>query len=181
MKKSGDEKFRARFVAGMRRAASGVAIVTSGEDGATVNAFSAVTADPPAVMVCLHNGGRTRRTLAARRMFSVNVLSRRHARLADLFAGRTGRAGGAEKNGAAVRDRNGRWTGWAVSKSTGARILKGAAARFDCRLARKMVYGSHTIFIGEVLEATSGKSPPLAYANRRFCKVSPLNGAEGRA
>ena len=162
-----ESDFRERFVAGMRRAASGVAIVTCGEDGATVSAFSPVTADPPAVMVCLHNGGRTRQAVASRRLFSVNVLARRHAPLADVFAGRA--------SGEKFAD--GRW---GVSANTGAKILKGAAARFDCRLARRMVFGTHTIFVGVVMDMDSGKSPPLAYANRQFCKVSPLGG-NGRA
>lgn len=161
-------EFRRRFVAGMRRAASGVAIVTCGEDGATVSAFSPVTADPPAVMVCLHNRGRTRKAVAARRLFSVNVLARRHAPLADIFAGRAPGEKFAEGR-------------WAVSENTGAKILKGAVARFDCRLARRMVFGAHTIFVGEVLDMKSGNGPPLAYSNRRFCKVSPLDGADGRA
>ena len=89
MRQESSADFRERFVAGMRRAASGVAIVTCGEHGATVSAFSSVTDDPPAVMVCLHNSGRTRRAVASRRLFSVNLLASRHAPLADIFAGRT--------------------------------------------------------------------------------------------
>ena len=163
MSQESNADFRERFVAGMRRAASGVAIVTCGEVGATVSAFSSVTDSPPAVMICLHNSGRTRQAVASRRLFSVNLLARRHAPLADIFAGRAS----GEKFASGQ---------WAVSENTGAKVLKGAAARFDCRLARRMVFGTHTIFVGEVLDLTSGKSPPLAYANRRFCKVSPLSG-----
>ena len=168
MRQEQNTDLRERFVAGMRRAASGVAIVTCGDVGATVSAFSSVTDSPPAVMICLHNSGRTRRAVASRRLFSVNLLASRHAPLADIFAGR------------AVGEKfaDGQWI---VSESTGAKVLKGAAARFDCRLARRMVYGTHTIFVGEVLDMTSGKSPPLAYANRKFCKVSPLDGKGARA
>ena len=168
MRQESSADFRERFVAGMRRAASGVAIVTCGEHGATVSAFSSVTDNPPSVMVCLHNSGRTRRAVASRRLFSVNLLASRHAPLADIFAGRT--------RGEKFADGE-----WSVSENTGAKVLKGAAARIDCRLAKRMVFGTHTIFVGEVLEMTSGKSPPLAYANRQFCKVSPLkNGAAKR-
>ena len=50
------------FIKGMRQVASSVAVVTTlgahGRHGATVSAFSSVSADPPQLLVCLRSASR---------------------------------------------------------------------------------------------------------------------------
>jgi Flavin reductase like domain len=54
--------------------------------------------------------------------------------------------------------------------ATGAPLLTGAAARFDC-VASMVEAGSHTIVIGDVLAAETGSTPPLAYTGGDYAWV----------
>ena len=83
---------RDAFVRSMRRVASSVAVVATdgpaGCHGATVSAFSSVSADPPMILVCLRTGSRIAEAVAANGNLCVNVLPHDRPDLANRFAGR---------------------------------------------------------------------------------------------
>lgn len=155
---------RDRFIAGMRQAASGVTVVTTdgpgGRQGATVSAMCSVSADPPALLVCIYGQGRTAAAIAENGVFCVNLLAEAQQPLAEIFAGRVE----TEPFGA------GSWQ----QLATGAPVLGDAMAAFDCRVAQVFEHGTHCIFVGSVAEVRVGDGRPLVYADRSFRRTLPL-------
>jgi flavin reductase (DIM6/NTAB) family NADH-FMN oxidoreductase RutF len=154
------------FVGAMRNAATGVNIVTTdgaaGRFGVTVSAFSSVSAEPPLVLVCINRKSPLAAAICANGCFGVNVLSSDQRDLAASFAGYP--SSGVPYDFGTTR--------WEESVS-GAPVLAGAVAGFDCVLATSHNAGSHRIFIGRVVGATSQSARPLLYTNReygRFCR-----------
>jgi flavin reductase (DIM6/NTAB) family NADH-FMN oxidoreductase RutF len=142
----------------MKRFATGVTIVTTAHDGAihgfTVNAFASVTADPPTVLVCVNKTARAHPLIAESGAFCVNILGLEQRGIAEKFTtsepqerfqGLTHRAG-----------------------PTGSPIIDGVLAYVDCQVDSEMTAGTHTIFIGKVLEAGDREGPPLGYYDRAF-------------
>ena len=59
--------------------------------------------------------------------------------------------------------------------ASGAPLLQGAAAVFECANRSQYVEGDHTIFVGEVLHCThQGGSSPLLYHGGMFYTEHPL-------
>src|SRR5215203_4266655 len=76
-----------------RRWASGVVVVTTvdgvgGFRGATVSAFTAVSLEPPLVLVCLDRSGRMSGMVPEAGIFAVSILESNQEFLAERFAGR---------------------------------------------------------------------------------------------
>ena len=71
---------------------------------------------------------------------------------------------------------NDRWAGVAHQPwRSGAPLLAGAAAVFECRNRSQYVEGDHTIFVGEVLHCThQPHSSPLLYHGGMFYTEHPL-------
>lgn len=154
----------AAFVEGMRGAVTGVNIVTTdgaaGRFGITVSAFSSVSAEPPMVLVCINRSSPVSDALAANQCFAVNVLSTSQQSLADTFAGSPDSSTPYDFGAA-------RWN----ASTTGAPVLSGAVAGFDCALATTVDVGTHRIFIGRVVDVATATKSPLLYSNRRYGRV----------
>jgi flavin reductase (DIM6/NTAB) family NADH-FMN oxidoreductase RutF len=132
----------------MRRFASGVCIVASGEGdercGMTVSAFTSVSAEPPMILVCLNRSSTAHGCITAQERFSVNILGAQQEEEAMLFAGARGIHG---------PDRfDETW----VQHETGAPVLTTAHHSIVCATESQHVSGSHTVLIGRVIAATSG-------------------------
>lgn len=144
------EKLRDAF----SRWASGVAVlaVSDGEeiDAITVSAFSAVSLDPPLVMVCLSEQSSTLCMLLEEGRFTVNLLAKDQQRMASAVAQRL----------------PGCLTG---IRTEGDPVLEGALATFVCRLWGAYPGGDHRILVGEVERVEIGAdAPPLLYYNRDY-------------
>ena len=154
----------AAFIEGMRGAVTGVNIVTTdgaaGRFGITVSAFSSVSAEPPMVLVCINRSSPVSEALAVNGRFAVNVLSTSQQSLADTFAGRP-------DSSAPYDFGTARWN----ASATGAPILSGAVAGFDCALATTVDAGTHRIFIGTVVGVATAARDPLLYSNRTYGRV----------
>jgi len=161
------ERLREAFIGAMGRVVSSVTIVATDGDagrfGVTVSAMSSVSADPPLILACINRRSPACRAIAENRVFSVNVLSTEQRGVAQTFAGRSP-TGAPFDFGCAE---------WLVQYS-GAPILEGAVAAFDCRLLIFYDAGSHRIFIGEVIEAFAGPGEPLLYGNRGYARAGRL-------
>ena len=153
---------REEFIAAMRGVAASVAVVTTdgeaGRAGATVSAFSSVSADPPTVLVCLFAESRIARAVQANGRFCVNVLPEDSPWLADRFAGR---------HDAEVADR------FDGVECSGEVPLIGGATGFCCDVQQVMRSGSHLIVIGHVAEVCQGDIAPLAYRAGQYHRVIP--------
>lgn len=143
-----------RFKAACARWTTGVTIVTarSGEKvhGMTVSAFSEVSLDPPLVLVCAEKTTNTLPFIEEGRVFAVNVLSVGQEALSNKFASK--------------KDEWHRFDDLAwVTAETGAPILPGTLAVFDCRVVAAHEAGDHVIYLGEVewVRIDEGREPLL--------------------
>src|SRR5688572_31300213 len=113
----------------MRKAASTVCVVTTdgtaGRFGVTVSAMTAVTADPPAVLVCVNNGNFVIPAVIENGSFCVNLLNEGQKDVSEVFAGRRSSPDG-------DRFRSADW----LTLKTGSPGLVDAAAVLDCQLAQ---------------------------------------------
>jgi len=154
------------FLQAMSRAANSVCVVTTdgaaGRAGVTVSAMTSVSVDTPnpSLLVCIHSLSPACEAIQRNRVFCANLLSSAQAKVSDSFAGRT-EAKGVDKFNAAS------WT----TAETGAPLLDGALASFDCRVMHDVLVGSHRIFVGEaaaVVSPTEGL--PLLYFDRAYAE-----------
>lgn len=133
----------------MRRFASGVCIVATGEGdnrcGMTVSAFTSVSADPPMVLVCLNRASGSHDCLTGAQSYSINILGGGQEETAMLFAGQRGVHGAARFDDA-----------WRQSAS-GAPVLATAHHSIVCTSAAQHAAGSHTVLIGRVIESFEGQ------------------------
>ena len=125
----------------MSRFATGVTVVTTldadGEpQGATANAFTSVSLDPPLLLVCLAHTSNTLTALRERGSFAVNVLGSAHEELARSFA--------RSRNETAWDDRD------HLPGPTGSPLLADVHAAIDCKVYAIYPGGDHDIVVGEV-------------------------------
>ncbi|WP_157017291.1 flavin reductase family protein [Mesorhizobium xinjiangense] len=134
------------FRSAMRRFASGVCVVATGEGdercGMTVSAFSSVSADPPLVLVCLNRAATAHDRLTGATQYSINILDAGQTEVAMTFAGQRGLRG-AERFSC----------DW--DQRIGTPVLTGAHQSLICVPTARHVAGSHTVLIGTVIHTTS--------------------------
>ena len=140
--------------------ASGVTVVTTALDGrlhgVTVSAFTAVSLDPPLVLVSLADEATSRDMIAESGLFAVNILSEDQEFLSERFAAR-----------APLVNDDFEGVPYHV-EATGAPILKGSLAWYDCRVVATHQGGDHTLFLGQVesIGWDDSRKPLLYFANR---------------
>ena len=145
------------FRQAMRRLAGGVGVITvgTGEDrtGLTATSVTALSAEPPRLLVCINRSASAWPLLTEYGSFGVNLLDSNQQDLADRFAGKSGEKGPARFTGT-------RWK----SLVTGAPLLEGALAAIDCTVEEVIERHSHAIVIGRIEAVDLGNwSDPLLY------------------
>ncbi len=155
---------RDAFIEAMRQVASTVTVVTTdgpaGQAGATVSAFTSLSADPPSVLVCLKADSRIAQAVKDNGGFCVNVLPEDAVDVAMAFAG-------------AFDDRlSNRFEGQDVADTEFGPILPRATA-FTCTLTHRHIHGSHAICIGNVTGISNAGERPLTYMSGAFHRVGP--------
>lgn len=158
---------RQRFIDAMRVVASSVTVVTTdgsaGRYGATVSAFSSVSADPPTTLICLRAQSRIAQAVEKNGVFCVNVLPQSGRLIAERFAGRD--------------DDHllNRFDGIGCHGAPGlAPVIDGATA-FSCTVEQVVTSGSHQIFIGHVIDLQEGTPGPLTYFSGAYHRIVPQN------
>jgi flavin reductase len=155
------------FTAAMAQAATGVSIVTTdgtgGRFGMTVSAFASVSAEPPLVLVCINRRSPLVDAVGDNRIFCVNLLSTKQRALSDKFSGRP-------HSGEPYAFEDHLWG----NEITGAPVLLGALAQFDCTLESAHDAGSHRVLIGRVHHAASTENTPLVYNAREYQQLTQL-------
>ena len=154
---------RADYIDAMSRVANSVNVVTTngegGQLGVTVSAATSVTAEPPTLLVCIHELSKVVPAIIENGVFCLNVLEAEQQAFSQLFAGLA-----AEEP--AERFSAEDWT----QLKTGSPVLKDGLAIFDCRVDTIHKEGTHYIFIGQVLAAKKGDGLPLVYSQRAYAK-----------
>jgi len=132
----------------------------AGRAGVTVTSMASVSADTakPVLLTCVNDLSAGAGPIIENGVFSVNILRAEQSLVAETFAGRHGHRG--EEKFACAE--------W-VQGVTGAPILLGALATFDCRLIDDHIVGQHHVFFGEVEQAqVSEQGLALIYSNREY-------------
>lgn len=147
--------------------ATGVTVVTSiSDDGApvglTVSSFTSLSLDPALVLVCLDKRSGCLDVFRNAGRFAIHVLRDEQREVSANFASKV----------------TNKWNGVAWEPGvTGAPIIPGCLASFDCSTSQVLDGGDHLIFIGKVenLEFSEAGQPLIyyrgAYAELGYNKI----------
>ncbi|XRQ10338.1 flavin reductase family protein [Actinomadura welshii] len=152
--------------------ATGVTVVTVGgrtPHGMTANSFTSVSLRPPLVLFCID-----REAIMHRRIwlgfFGVSVLAADQQEVARHFADLARPLGARQFDGIPCDP----------GRLTGAPLINGALARFECELLRTCDGGDHTIFIARLLsldwEDDLSAKDGLLFFQGRFRALEPEAG-----
>ncbi|WP_269933861.1 NADH-dependent FMN reductase RutF [Serratia liquefaciens] len=144
----------------MARLGSAVNIITTdgpaGRAGFTASAVCSVTDTPPTLLVCLNRSASVHSVFKQNQTLCVNTLAAEHESLSNLFGGKTPMD---------MRFSAARWS----TLVTGAPILHGALASFDCQISQIVSVGTHDILFCQAVALTrNDHSHGLAYFDRRY-------------
>src|SRR5687767_3762769 len=132
---------------------TGVTVITapgeSGPSGATANAVTSLSLDPPLMLACLDRGSRTLTSVRAAGLFGVNALAAGQAELARRFSGKD--------------PESSKWEGVEWSESEGIPRLPETLMWVACELRDLIDGGDHLILTGTVLAAESRDAQPLLF------------------
>ena len=150
------------FRSAMRHVAATVYAVTTGHGGGRygilATAVSSLSFDPPSLLVCVNRSASLYAPLANAETFCVNVLGLGNRDVAEHFM--TCRA----QDRFAVGD-------W--EESHGVPVLTTAQSSFVCQRRHCHEFGTHTIFIGELVAAKHrADAAPLTYYDRHYIDIS---------
>lgn len=159
----------AAFKKGMRHLAASVTLITTRHQelrgGLTATAVCSVSAEPPQLLICVNKSASAHDPIGEAGFFCVNILAPDHRKIAERFAGMDGVEGDER-----FCDM-GEWS----TLTTGAPVLKGCPVSFDCRLVTRVAAGTHTIYLGEIVDiALDVDARPLIYADGAFMHVDAL-------
>jgi flavin reductase (DIM6/NTAB) family NADH-FMN oxidoreductase RutF len=155
------------FGEAMRSFANTVCVVATAHGGQRFGLMSTavccVAFDEPTLLITVNRKASSHDPIAGSGAFSVNVLREDQEPISVRFTGFRGHKGEARFEGA-------EWT----SLETGAPVLKGAVAAFDCRVAESKPLGGQTLFFGQVVaiaRAPGEPVAPLVYLGRGYATV----------
>jgi 3-hydroxy-9,10-secoandrosta-1,3,5(10)-triene-9,17-dione monooxygenase reductase component len=161
------------------RFVTGVTVVTAMDDiggasqpwGTTVNAFSAVSIEPPIVLVCVGTERSIRPILSRTRRFAVNILPEGSQDLSDCFAGAPSSLPKTAFCGAEYR-----------LGDLGVPILESAIAHVECVSDRELEVGDHVVYLGRVvsMETHDVHGRPLLYYRGRYLRIERAAQADLR-
>ena len=162
----------AAFKKGMRHLAASVTLITTSHrgqrGGLTATAVCSVSAEPPQILVCVNKSASAHDPIGEAGFFCVNILAPAHRKIAERFAGMDGVEGDERFHDM------GEWS----ALSTGAPVLKGCPVSFDCKLVTQVAAGTHTIYIGEIVDlALDAGAAALLYADGAFVPGDALKKA----
>src|SRR5262245_13504040 len=132
---------------------TGVTVVTAigpnGPSGATANAVTSLSLDPPLMLACLDRESRTLTSVRAQGRFGVNALAAGQEKLARQFSGK--------------HPELAEWEGVELEEHLGLPRLNGGLMWVVCELRDLIDGGDHLILTGNVVEASSVEGRPLIF------------------
>ncbi|KQY68874.1 flavin reductase [Ensifer sp. Root142] len=150
----------------MRNLSGGVSVITAGigddRTGATVTSATALSVDPPTMIVNINRTSSTWPVIERYQHFCVNILASQQQHVAERFAGFGGLKGAARYGGADWR-----------TLVSGASALNGALAAIDCEVEEIIERHSHAIILGRVLAIAAGSGEPVLYHSGRYGSFLP--------
>lgn len=168
----------------LTRFATGVTVVTTLEHapdvgpgdapqpwGTTVNSFTAISLDPPLVMVAIGRERSIHPIIARTNRFGVNILGEDSQALSDCFAGAPSELPRSAFCNAAFQ-----------LGEVGLPVLDAAIAYLCCEVERVIEAGDHTMYLGRVVETGCRDETgwPLLYFRRRYLRIERAATADLR-
>jgi flavin reductase (DIM6/NTAB) family NADH-FMN oxidoreductase RutF len=152
------------FRMAMRRFATTVSVISTidsaHKQAMTATAVTSLSMSPPSLLVCIYRTSRFHIALEGQKRFCVNVLYKDQAEISQVFS----RPAGPEEYAR---------FGW--MERDGFSYLAAAQAAIFCEKTQQVDFGSHTIFIGTVVDATVRDSVgPLIFQNGQYGSYLPL-------
>ncbi|PQV47657.1 flavin reductase family protein [Paraburkholderia sp. BL21I4N1] len=137
---------------------TGVTVVTTVQldgtpRGFTANSFASVSLDPPLILVCIAKSASSHEVFSATDHFAVSVLAGDQKAVSGVFASKS------PDKFAQVAWR---------ARATGAPVMDGAAATFDCKTHNIVDAGDHIILIGRVVDFVHSNASPLGYCRGAY-------------
>ena len=150
------------FRSAMRHVAATVYAVTTGHGGGRygilATAVSSLSFEPPSLLVCVNRSASLHAPLASAEVFCVNVLGLGNRDVAEHFM----------RPYPTDRFAVGEW-----EESHGVPVLATAQSSLICRRAHCHEFGTHSIFIGELIAAKHrADAAPLTYYDRHYIDIS---------
>ena len=164
----------------MGRFVTGVTVVTTLENpdandshpwGTTVNSFTAVSLDPPLVLVAIGRERSIHPIIERTRRFAVNILGEGTEAISDCFSGAP-----------STLPRSAFCNAEYALGECGLPILESAIAYVGCEVETIIPAGDHTVYIARVVEAGTRDDPgwPLLYFRRRYLSIERAATADLR-
>lgn len=147
-----------RFRELLGRFATGVTIITTADSagnpaGMTASALSAVSLEPPLLLVCVNRSTEFCTILHRSSRFAVNVLARDQEHLSRRFA----------------TDRIDRFAGVEYeTRSVGLPLLAGVVAHIWCEVEGTKEAGDHVVFFGRVIGGQVYDRAPLVHFRGQY-------------
>jgi flavin reductase (DIM6/NTAB) family NADH-FMN oxidoreductase RutF len=137
---------------------TGVTVVTTVDAdgtprGLTANSFTSVSLDPALILVCLGKTTASHPAFMQADRFAVNILADDQRDVSGLFASKS-----PDKFAQAA---------WRTG-TTGAPLIDGSVAWFDCTVHQRVDAGDHTILIGQVQDMGQRTARPLGYCQGAY-------------
>lgn len=163
----------------LSRFATGVTVVSSIEEtpdgpqpwGTTVNSFTAISLDPPLVLVAIGRERSIHPILEQTRRFAVSILGEDSQALSDCFSGAPSSHPRSAFCGAT----------YSIDQA-GLPILDAAIAFVSCEVERVIEAGDHTVYLGRVVETGFSDEVgwPLLYFRHRYLRIERAAEADLR-
>jgi len=137
----------------MRALAGTVTVISTENDGGlhgfTATAVCSVCADPPTILIVVNRSARTHAHISCRQAFVVNVIAEDQRSIAEKFS---------------TKDNDPFGTVPHSLTANGVPMIDDTSAFLECVVREMSDVGTHTIFIGIIINASvSGKVPLLYY------------------
>jgi flavin reductase (DIM6/NTAB) family NADH-FMN oxidoreductase RutF len=124
----------------------------------TINSFTSVSCEPPLVLVCIDYRAAALPHFRANPYYGINVLCDSQRNVSVRFSER----------------QDERFDGIEWHRGiTGAPLLGGCLASFECCVSQTVEAGDHAILIAEVLRAENRDGEPLIYWGSRYRHLLP--------
>lgn len=150
------------FRAVMRRLAGGVCIITSYDEGRpyglTSTAVSSVTADPPTLLVGINQTSKTHNAIKNAGLFAVNFLSTEQSDLSALFASKNPN----------------KFENIPYRMINGCPVLDQTCGFVVCKVSGSFIEGSHTLFLGRLLDSSVATGQPLIYHEGQYGRFAVI-------
>ncbi len=159
---------RSLFRDAAARFASGVTVAAASHEGLhhaiTATAFASLSLEPPLILLALDRAGQLIGLVRASGHVGLSVLSAGQEEVGRLASAR----------GRALQTTSGEAS--TAIGLTGAPLLTGALAWFDCEVESITEHGDHAIIVGLVVAASSTPGEPLLYFDRRYHRLGAQLG-----